>query len=386
MFRLSPVMALSFLMVLPSSHAQVPSPAQPCANVKSESGSVAKPDCVDPTKSAKRVKVEFEGLRAFKVSDVLKALRDDDAKLPDDRLPTESEIDQATAKIKKLLKTRGYYDASITAAPITDSELRFVVNEGTRFSIGLLSFEGNRKITSGELKTNLQQHLDNYAEALKEGYDEDIFDYCHRQLMTFVRARGYLQARYIKPRITPSGTSLNITIPIEEGPTYRLGKVTVEGATAFSKTELESLFPIHNGELADAEKISKWLYEELRNAYGDKGFIQYSAEIEPKFNSSPAGDEDGLVDILITIDEGKRFKVSSIGFRGDQLSPNELTSLILLRPGDFFNEQLFEESVKRLNGSGTFEELDRDKDSNFATNDEDATVAIVLNVKRKVRN
>src|SRR4029453_16718315 len=265
-------------------------------------------------------------------------------------MPTESEIEQTTTSLKKLLKRRGYYDASINVAPISDSLLRIVVNEGTRFSLGLVSFEGNRKISSDELTTKFQAHLARFSEQLKAGYDEDIFEYCHRLLMNSVRAGGYLQAQYMEPRITPSGTSLNITVPIEEGPVFKLGKIKIEGVSAFSQTELESLFPIREGETASSEKIGDWLFGELRDAYSDKGFIQYMADIEPKFRSSPKGSEDGIVDILITIDEGRRFKVGSISFRGDQLSPNELNSmnsLLLLRPGDFYSQQLFDESVRR---------------------------------------
>jgi len=391
MFRLSPTNILSLsvlsLVIFPTSIAQVPQGvAQPCINSKSDTGSVPKPDCAASSKSTKRLTVEFEGLQAFATSDVLKALREDQAALPEDRMPTEAEIEKTTAALKKVFKSRGYYDATINFAPINDSLLRIVVNEGTRFSIGIVSFEGNRKISSDELSAKLQQYLAKFSASLKAGYDEETFAYCHRLLLNSIRSRGYLQAKYLEPRITPSGLSLNITVPIDEGPTYKLGKVTIEGASVFSPTELEALFPIRETEIANAEKIGNWLYEHLRDAYAEKGFIQCTSEIEPKFRSNPKDDEDGIVDFLITIDEGKRFTVGSISFRGDQPSPNEINSLFLLRPGDFYNQQLFDESVRRLNSSGAFEELDRYKDSSFATNGEDATVAIVFTMKRKARN
>ena len=393
MFRLSPIsipsLLLVFLVALPASTGQVQqSGTQPCRNSKSNSPSAAKPDCVESSKPSKRIKVEFEGLKAFPSSDVLKTLREDKAELAEDRMPTQTEIEQATASIKKLLKTRGYYDASLYVAPINDTLLRVVVNEGTRFSIGVISFEGNKEISSDELSAKFQQQLARFSESLKAGYDEDIFDYCHRLLLNSVRARGFLQAQYVKPRITPSGTSLNITVPIEEGPTFKLGKVSFAGASAFSETELEALFPIREGETADGEKIGKWLFEQLRDAYGDKGFIQYTADIEPKFNPNKNSKENGLVDLLITIDEGSRFKVGSISFNGDQLSPLELNSvnaLLLLRTGDFFSQKLFDESVKRVNDSGIFEGLDRYKDSTFTTDEETSSVGIVFNLKRKTR-
>ena len=86
MCRLSPISIPSllgvFLFVFTSSTAQVPqSVTQPCVSSKSEAASAAKPECVEASKTIKRVKVEFEGLQAFKSADVLKALREDKAEL-----------------------------------------------------------------------------------------------------------------------------------------------------------------------------------------------------------------------------------------------------------------------------------------------------------------
>ena len=60
-----------------------------------------------------------------------------------------------------------------------------------------------------------------------------------------------------------------------------------------------------------------------------------------------------------------------------------MNSLILLRAGDVYNHQLFAESVSRVNHSGLFETVDRDKDANLRTDDEQASVAIVLTLHRK---
>jgi len=357
------------------------------------STSVARPNIASTDQSSSkksdctgdRVQFEFEGLHAFTNADVLKSFHEEKVALAEGRVPSEANIDEASSALKHLLQNKGYMDPTIYGTVVGNSKVvRFVVQEGPRYSFGILSFEGNERISTEELTLPLQECLSNYSEKTKSAYDRDVLDFCHRgRLMGFVRSRGYLTAQYVEPKISVSGMSVNVTIPIEEGAVYRLGEIKFEGAETFPPIELVAMCPVKRGEILNGEKIGKWLFEDIRDAYAEKGFIQYTADIQPTFKSDPENKEEGTADITIKIEEGKRFKVGSITFSGDPLSQNEINSLLLLRAGDIYNHQLFEESVARLNKAGMFEPVDKDKDSVFRTNDEEASVAIVLALHRK---
>jgi Outer membrane protein/protective antigen OMA87 len=398
MFRMLSTLALGFLISPICLGQAVSTQVSPCEQrssaAKSTSNLVSQPntaptDQSSSTKidgSADRVQIEFEGLRAFPKADVLISFREERVSLAEAKVPCQADIDNASTALKRLLQNRGYMDPSIYGTVVDGVKVvRFVIQEGPRYSFGILSFEGNERISSDELASPLRECLSNYSERTKSGYDREVLDFCHRRLMTFATSRGYLQAKYLEPKISVSGMSVNVTIPIDEGPVYRLGEIKFEGAEAFSPVELEALCPIRRGEVAESEKLAKWLFEDLRAAYGEKGFIQYTAEPQPIFISNPEDKDDNVVDLKVTIDEGKRFKVGSITFRGDTLSPKELNSMLLLRAGDFYNDQLFAESVRRVNNSGLFENVDRDKDSEFRTDDEGGSVAIVFTLHRKAK-
>ena len=381
MFRIVSILALGFLISTACLGQAGSTQVSPCEqSTPVDQNLSTKSDC-----TGDRVQIEFEGLHAFTKADVLKSFREEKVALAEGRVPSDANIDEATTVLKKLLQNKGYMDPTMYGTVVGNPRVvRFVIKEGPRYSFGLLSFEGNKRISSDELTLPLRECLSNYSEQTKSAYDRDVLDYCHRgRLMGFVRSRGYLTAQYVEPKIAVSGMSVNVTIPIDEGRVYRLGEIKIEGAAAFPPIELAALCPVKRGEILNGEKIANWLFEDIRDAYADKGFIQYMADIQPTFKSDPENKEEGTADIKVTIEEGRRFKVGSITFSGDPLSQNEMNSLFLLRAGDIYNHQLFEESVARLNKVGMFEPVDKDKDSVFQTNDEEASVAIVLTLHRK---
>jgi outer membrane protein assembly factor BamA len=119
----------------------------------------------------------------------------------------------------------------------------------------------------------------------------------------------------------------------------------------------------------------------LKQLYGEHGYIQYTAEVTPEFKSGP-NKSDGVVDLEITIDEGRCFKVRKIKFAGEQL-PDNLESMLLIREGDVYNASLYEKSINNLNNSGLFEFVDKDKDADFSTDEEEGLVDITIKLKGK---
>jgi outer membrane protein insertion porin family len=181
--------------------------------------------------------------------------------------------------------------------------------------------------------------------------------------------------------ITAQG--LAITVPVDEGVLYRLGKIKIEGAEALTPGEVRARLGAQEGDVADGDRIAKWLFEDVKSIYGEMGFIQYMSEPIPTFKSNPQSDKEGIVDLVVSIEEGKRFTLRSLTLIGELLSEEELGELFLIRVGDIYNERLFAESIKRLNDSGRFEPLDKDKDADFRTDEEEGTVGIVIKLRKR---
>ena len=175
--------------------------------------------------------------------------------------------------------------------------------------------------------------------------------------------------------------SLRITVPIIEGKLYRLGDLKIEGNSIFSEAQIRSVIGLNKGDVANGEKISKALYENLKKYYGNQGFIEYTAELKPSFKDNPTNPNEGIVDFTVAIDEGKQFTLSRIEFVGNTFTrDNVLRREVLINEGDIYNQTAWEYSIIQLNQLGYFDPIDKDKDANFKTDEEQATVGIDVKV------
>src|SRR5208337_5610587 len=108
------------------------------------------------------------------------------------------------------------------------------------------------------------------------------------------------------------GKAVDITMPIEEGDKYRLGKITFKNNKAITNVAaLRALFPLKDGDLFSRERIAKGI-EALRKAYGEFGYITYTGVPNTTFD-----DDKKLAFLEIDIDEGKQFTVRRIEFTGN---------------------------------------------------------------------
>ena len=168
----------------------------------------------------------------------------------------------------------------------------------------------------------------------------------------------------------------------EEGPRFRLGKVTIEGANHISAEQLREMFPMRYGDSGDYSRFGKWLFEDVKKAYGELGYIEYTGEPEPEFTISDPNARDGIVNFKVFIEEGRRFRLGEIRFRGENL-PGNLINYSPLQPGDVYRSSAIEELVRNLNKTELFEAIDKDKHTSFGTNDEEDLVVITLDLKRR---
>ncbi|MFY9619941.1 MAG: POTRA domain-containing protein [Pyrinomonadaceae bacterium] len=251
-----------------------------------------------------------------------------------------------------------------------------------RLQIAEIRFEGNRLFSGSLLTARIKQCIAGFQKDEPSVYRSEVFEYCLNGLANYERSQGYLQARFGEPKLQEVGQALVVTIESTEGILYRVGNVTVEGADHVPEAEIREMLGMNRGDIASAEKIARTLFEDLKAVYGDKGFIQYTAEIDPAFRSEP-GAAEGVVDFKIIVEEGDRFKLRKISFKGDNLPESEVRQLLLVREGDVYSQKSFEESIRRINETGWFNRVDKDKDVDYRTNEEEKLVDVVIKLSTR---
>ncbi len=353
----------------------------------------------------------FEGLSSVPESDVLKAFRERRVGVSKESIYDPVKVRAAVRTIKELLSASGHPNATVTEkieeVSATSIAITFDIDEGDRVRVVDIQFEGNTVFSDGQLRGSMKYVKEAGLITRFKGsdiLDREKLDVDLRLVDNYMRSKGYLQARHGEPRIEGVGRrrtgfpilplpllssvdeGLRVTVPIVEGKVYRLGEFKVEGNSIFSEDQIRAVIGLNKGDIANGEKVSKGLFENLKKFYGQQGFIEYTAEPVPTFKDNPQNPDEGIVDFTVTIEEGKQFTLRRLEFVGNTFTrDNVLRREVLINEGDIYNDAYWEYSIVKLNQSGYFNPIDKDKDVDRRTNDEEATVDLALKVSERGR-
>ena len=179
--------------------------------------------------------------------------------------------------------------------------------------------------------------------------------------------RGYFQVKVsAKADIETGGPELawaTVTIRVDEGLQYRLGKLTFSVGTVFPQETLRKLIPLREGDIFNIEKIRLGL-EALARLYGSKGYID--------FTSAPDTDIDKSrqrISLMLWLDEQRQYRIGKVEVLGlNRKLERRLKSK--LRPGEPFNYKAVDEFFKM----------------NKAVLPADASTAWDMSMKRDMKN
>lgn len=355
--------------------------------------------------------LQFEGLSSVAESDVLKAFRERRVGVSKESVYDPVKARNAVRVLKELLASKGHPNATIEQrrdeVSATSTALTFVINEGDRVRVVEIQFEGNTIFSDGKLRGSMKYVKEAGLITRFKGLDildREKLEYDLRNVDNYMRSKGYLQARHGEPRVESVGLrrtgfpilplpllssvdeGLRVTVPIVEGKVYRIGEMKIEGNSIYSEDAIRSVIGLNKGDIANGEKIGKALFENLKKIYGSAGFIEYTAEPAPTFKDNPQKPDEGIVDFVITIEEGKQFSLRRLEFVGNTFTrDNVLRREVLLNEGDIYSQNAWEYSILKLNQLSYFDPIDKDKDADFKTNEEEATVDINLKVVERGR-
>jgi outer membrane protein insertion porin family len=355
--------------------------------------------------------LQFDGLKSVPESDVLKAFRERRVGVSKESIYDPVKVRNAIRVLKELLAQHGHPNATIEErkdeVSATSTAVTFVINEGDRVRVVEIQFEGNTVFSDKSLRNSMKYVKE--AGLITRFKGQDILDrekleFDLRNVDNYMRSKGYLQARHGEPRVESVGRrrtgfpilplpflssvdeGLRVTVPVIEGKIYRIGEMKIEGNSIYSEEQIRGVIGLNKGDVANAERISKALFENLKKIYGSQGFIEYTADLGPTFKENPQNANEGIVDFTITIEEGKQFTLRRLEFTGNTFTRDSvLRREVLINEGDIYNQGYWDYSVIKLNQSGYFEPIDKDKDADFRTNEEEATVDINLKVQERGR-
>ncbi|HEX8748032.1 MAG TPA: outer membrane protein assembly factor BamA [Pyrinomonadaceae bacterium] len=354
--------------------------------------------------------IQFEGLKSVQESDVLKTFRERRVGFSKEAIFDPAKQNNAVRVLKELLSSKGHPNATVEVRTDEISQtsvgVTFVIREGDRVRVAEVDFVGNQVFKDGALRSQMRYVTETGLIARFKStdiLDREKLEVDLRLVQQYMASKGYLQARTGEPTVEGLGRrrtgffiplplissvdeTLRVTVPVTEGKLFRIGEIKIEGNSIFSEQVIRAIIGLKPGDVADGRRIGKALYEDLRKAYGTQGFIQYDASPQPTFKDSPANPQEGVVDFVVTIEEGKQFTLRRLEFIGNTFTRDVvLRREVLINEGDIYNQSLFEYSILRLNQLGFFEPVDEKRDADFRTNEEEGLVDINVKVSERGR-
>jgi len=251
------------------------------------------------------------------------------------------QIDRSARRIEEVYRQKGYYFARVAVDEdeLNDSGLvLFRIIEGQRLKVTAIRFSGNENFNTKQLRRELETKTASFFR--KGQLDDDKLDTDIANLIQFYRDRGYLDIRadrLIQP--SPNGKESIITYLVEEGPLYTLRSVQVNiesepGAEpVFDRAQIAGLMSIKAGDVYSVRELDNSI-SAVRNAYGQMGYIDAAdADRRSVFRVEKRDPKEPLVDLIVMISEGDRFRAGEIIIQGNNLTRQEVIRRhIELRP------------------------------------------------------
>ncbi len=359
--------------------------------------------------------LQFKGIKVLQESDILKEFREKRVGISKESVYDPVKARNATRILREMLASKGYPNAKVSVqedeVSATSIAVTFNVDQGNRSRIVEIDFEGNEHFKNRELRNALV--LVKPTGLISRFKGQDVLDVrklqydLQKNVRSYMFSKGYFQARLGEPQVvglgykrtglpiirnfpipllTSKDDTLKIVVPVTEGRVFRVGDLKVEGNSIFSEQQILAFVGLKKGEIADGKRLQDAVYEDLKKYYGGQGFVQYNAEFEPTFKDNPNNKNEGIVDITISIDEGKQFTLRRLEFTGNTFTRDRVMRReFLINEGDIYNQNFLEISVARLNQTQYFDPIDKDQDVEIRTDEENANVDLIVKVKEKGR-
>jgi outer membrane protein insertion porin family len=258
--------------------------------------------------------------------------------------------------ILDMYKKKGYAQASVDVdKALLDKQgiVRYQIIEGPKSRITSIKIEGNTALSDLFIKSKIQTEL--YVWIFQKGtLDEDVLQSDVASIREAYLTRGYLDVRvsYVLD-FSEDKSTVTVRFVILEGMRYRIGKMTVTGNTVFSQAELlGDTTRFGPGSFDEHDKLQA-LQRRIEDAYYQQGYVYRQVDINESFTDAP-----GIVDVTISINEGKSFTVGAIIVRGNPTTEDRvIRRQIRIYPDQTFDMVLVRKSIERLKATGLFQDV-----------------------------
>jgi outer membrane protein insertion porin family len=252
-------------------------------------------------------------------------------------------------RLIELYKEKNYYnvkvDYKIYDQKDNQADLEYIIDEGEKFKIEKIQFEGNKAFSGKELKKQMTT-----SEKTIFGWftgagnlNEDDLEQDATRIALFYQNHGYMEARVGEPQVKFEGNKIEILIKIDEGPQFKVGKVDLTGDLLIPKEELLASLKITQEEFFNRETLRNDVLS-LTDLYANEGYAY--ADVAPKVDENS---DKKIVDITLDIQKGKLVYFEEIIISGNTKTRDKVIRRELrVYEQELFSSQRLKRSIRNL--------------------------------------
>jgi outer membrane protein insertion porin family len=275
---------------------------------------------------------------------------------------TRTKVQNDVKRIQDLYRRSGRFAATVEPKLIQLEQNRvdlvFEIDEGPKTGIRRINFVGNKEYGDSKLREVLLTKEERWWRIFSahDSYDPDRLTYDRELLRRFYLKNGYADFRVasVVAELAPSREDFFVSMTLEEGERYRIGKVTIDATLPnFNAADYDDRIMFASGDWYNADKIEDSV-QKLTDAVGTKGYA--FVEVKPRIERDREKKE---INVTFDVQEGARVFVERIDIAGNVRTLDKvLRREFRLVEGDAFNSAKLRRSRQRLQNLGFFEKVE----------------------------
>lgn len=266
-------------------------------------------------------------------------------------------------KIQEKYVEKGYFLAEVKneLKPVgtegNEVDLVFNINEHAKVMVKEIVFLGATKVPVEELKAVMATQEGGYLSFLtNQGtYREEMFQRDLQIIQMAYFDRGFINVRVDKPIVTlsPDKRNIIITLRVEEGESYKVGKLDFSGDLLVGKDVLHKLMSSKEQTTFNRSLLARDI-QAITDVYYDSGHAY--ANITPV---TAVNAEQRIIDLTFDVQKGPKVYIERIDIVGNTKTRDKVIRRQLrVYEGELFNGTGMRRSKEKVTALGFFETVE----------------------------
>ena len=274
-------------------------------------------------------------------------------------------LQEGNQALVQYFQGEGYFEAVSSVKSSTTpagEQIDYTVDKGARHKLVLLDIEGNKYFTTATLRERMYLTPAKFLRFPRGRYSRELLDRDINSITDLYHSNGFRDVQVTSRQIDDyqgKPNQIAVFIDINEGPQWRVSKLTISGVSAADETYLRSILHSTDGQpyselsvATDRDDILQYFYD---NGYPAAKF-EFTASPASEPNRENSAFRENL-DFVVT--PGPREYVRRVIVNGlGATKPNLVTERITLHDGGPLSQSQIVETQRRLYDLGIFARVD----------------------------